>query len=131
MTKINIITPPDKIYNETYSIQLIFPSKITLDEVQKQIIEKVDNLNVYLYNKSMYTKDDVNWLLDTFFIADFVLIDIDNSPPYLRDLLSFLISKPKTYWLTNANNCIYNHISNNRLYNLEILSRIGDKIEES
>jgi hypothetical protein len=131
MTKINIITPPDKIYNETYRIQLLFPSKNILEEIQKQVLEKIDNLDIYVYNKDMYNKEDVNWLLDSFFMCDFVLIDIDNTPPYLRDLLSFLISKPKTYWLTNANNCIYNHISNNRLYNLEILSKIGDKIEES
>lgn len=131
MTKINIITPPDKIYSETYSVQLLFPSNTVLEEVQKQLLKKVDYVNIYMYNKSMYNKDDVNWLLDTFFMCDFVLVDVDNTPPYLRDLLGFLISKPKTYWLTNASNCIYTHISNNRCYNLEILSTIGDKIEES
>jgi hypothetical protein len=131
MTKINIITPPDKIYNDNFKILLLFPTKNILTEIQNSILTKVDNLNIYLYDKPVYNKEDTDWMLDAFFAADFVLIDVDNTPPYFRDLLSFLIAKSKTYWLTNAVDCVYNHISNNRLQDLSILSTIGDQIEES
>lgn len=131
MTKINIITPPDKIYNDNYKILLLFPTKNTLTEIQNSILTKVNNLNIYLYDKPVYNKEDTDWMLDAFFAADFVLIDVDNTAPYFRDLLSFLIAKSKTYWLTNAVDCVYNHISNNRLQDLSILSKIGDQIEES
>jgi hypothetical protein len=130
MNKINIITAPDKIYNDNYKILLLFPTKNTLNEIQTQIVSKVSNLNIYLYDKPNYNKDDLNWMLDTFFLANFVLIDVDNSPLYCKDLYSFLIAKSKTYWLTNAVDSVYNHISNNRLQDLNILSTIGDQIEE-
>jgi hypothetical protein len=130
MNKINIITPPDKIYNDSYKILLLFPTKHTLNEIQNQILSRVDSLNIYVYDKPVYNKDDVNWMLDTFFSADFVLIDIDNSPLYCKDLYSFLIAKSKTYWLTTATDCVYTHISSNRLQDLNILSTIGDQIEE-
>jgi hypothetical protein len=131
MKKINIITPPDKIYNDNYKILLLFPTKNTLNEIQSRVLTKVDSLNIYLYDKPVYNKEDTNWMLDVFFTADFVLIDIDSVPPYFRDLLSFLVAKSKTYWLTNAVDCMYNHISNNRLQDLNILSIIGDHIEVS
>jgi hypothetical protein len=130
MSKIHIITPPDKLFNDNYKILLLFPTKYMLSEVQKQILAKVENLNVYHYDKSVYNKEQIDWVLDTFFIADVVLIDVDNTPSYFRDLLSFLIAKPKTYWLTNSIDSIYNHISNSRLQDLNILSMIGDQIEE-
>lgn len=131
MNKINLITSPDKLFNDTYKILLVFPSKPILTEIQNRVLSRAEHLNLYLYNNLVYNKDDVNWLLDSFYISDFVLIDIDNSPLYCRDLFSFLIAKPKTFWLTNAENCIYNHISNNRLLDLDILSKIGDRFEES
>jgi len=62
-------------------------------------------------------------------ICDLIIVDIDNCPSYVKDLLSFIIAKPKTYWLTNAVEVVYNHISSNRIYNLSILERIGDSIE--
>lgn len=130
MNKINIITAPDKIYNDSYRILLLFPTAHTLNEIQNQILTRVKSLNIYLYNQPNYNTDDINWMLDSFYSADFVLIDIDNSPIYCKDLFSFLIAKSKTYWLTNAVDSVYNHISNNRLQDLNILSTIGDQIEE-
>lgn len=130
MNKINVITAPDKIYNDSYRILLLFPTAHTLNEIQNQILTRVNSLNIYLYNQPNYNTDDINWMLDSFYSADFVLIDIDNSPIYCKDLFSFLIAKSKTYWLTNAVDSVYNHISNNRLQDLNILSTIGDQIEE-
>jgi DNA-dependent RNA polymerase auxiliary subunit epsilon len=40
-----------------------------------------------------------------------------------------MISKNKTYWLTNSQDSVYNSLSNNKVYNLEFLSNIGDNFE--
>jgi hypothetical protein len=130
MTKINVITAPDKLFNDNYKLLLIFPSKQLLNEIQNRILTRVSFLDLYIYDKPNYNSDDIVWMLDTFKAADCVIIDVDNSAAYCRDLFSYLIAKPKTYWLTNAVDCVYNHISNNRLQDLNILSTIGDQIEE-
>jgi hypothetical protein len=130
MSKINIITAPDKLFNDNYKMLLLFPSNEILNEIQNRVIPKIKYLDIYLYDKPNYNKEDIIWMLDAFSMAEFVLIDIDNSPLYCRDLFSFLIAKSKTYWLTNAVDCVYTHISNNRLQDLNILSTIGDQSEE-
>ena len=130
MQKINIITPPDKIFNDVYKILLIFPSDLVLNEIQKTVLSKSSNVNVYVFDKQVYNKENINWLLDAFQGSNFVLVDIDNSPVYAKELFSFLIAKPKTYWLTNAIDSVYNHISNNKLQDINILSKIGEQIEE-
>jgi hypothetical protein len=45
---------------------------------------------------------------------------------WARDLLSYMIAKNKTYWLTNSQDSVYNSLSSNRVYNLDFLSNIGD-----
>ena len=42
-----------------------------------------------------------------------------------------MIAKPKTYWLTNATDIVYTHISSNRIYNIStISSALGGKNAE-
>lgn len=130
MNKINLITAPDQIFNDNFKMLLLFPTEQLLTEIQNRILSKVNNLDVYIFDKPNYNKDDVNWLLNVFAFSNCVLIDVDNSAVYCKDLYSFFIAKNKTYWLTNSLNCVYNHISNNKLQDLEILSKIGDHIEK-
>ena len=40
-----------------------------------------------------------------------------------------MIAKNKTYWLTNSQDSVYNSLSNNKVYNLDFLSNIGDNFE--
>lgn len=131
VNKINLITPPDKIYNDATSVLLIFPSTENLAYIQESILPSIDGgMNIYIYDKPNYTHLDVNWLLDTVHICDLIITEVDGCPSYVKDLLSFIIAKPKTYWLTNAAEPVYNHISSNRIYNLSILEKIGDSIEQ-
>ena len=127
MKKINIITPPDILYNDNYQILLIYPSKPLQDELQDKFLNSTDtSVNVYYYDKPVYTKEETDWLLSVFKMCDLALIDIDNTSPWARDLLSFMIAKPKTYWLTNSQDSVYNSLSNNKVYNLDFLSTTGD-----
>lgn len=129
MTKVNIITPPDKLFNRSFSVLLISPRKELLQEIQDQVLPFWEfTSNLYYYDKEIYNKNDTNWLLDVFNLSDLTLLDIDNSPIYIRNLSSFFISYEKTYWLTNDQNPVYNHLSNNRIYNAQFMLDIGGKI---
>lgn len=133
MTSINLITPPDKVYSDAISVLVVFPSKDLQQQIQNEIFPNAkESINVYLYDKPQYTLADTDWLLSVFTLSQIVIIDVDQCPPYVKDLLSFMIAKPKTYWLTNAVDSVYNHISGNRIYNISILSSaLGGNSEES
>ena len=67
MTKINLITPPDKLYGDSTSLLLVCPSKDLQTQIQEEVFTTVSEpLNVYLYNKEQYTLSDVDWLLAVF-----------------------------------------------------------------
>ena len=133
MTNINLITPQDKVYSDAISVLVVFPSKALQEQIQNEIFPNAkESINVYLYDKPQYTLADTDWLLSVFSLSQIVIIDVDQCPPYVKDLLSFMIAKPKTYWLTNAVDSVYNHISGNRIYNISILSSaLGGNSEES
>ena len=132
MNKINIVTYPDQLYNDGYEILLLYPSQQVLRDLQKNFLAHyVDNANVYIYDKEIYVKEELDWMLTTLKCADVVIADIDNSFPFFRDMLSYIVAKDKTYWLTNADKSVYNHISSNRIYNLEFLLPSGETNEET
>lgn len=130
MNKINIITPPDQLLNDSYQLLLLYPSKQLQNQLQDTFLNSTSlGVNVYYFDKPEYSKADADWLVNTFKISDTTIVDVDNTAPWARDLLSYLIAKPKTYWLTNSQNSVYNSISNNRIYDLDFLSIIGDNFE--
>ena len=133
MTNINLITPPDKVFSDAVGVLVIFPSTTLQQQIQNEVFPNAkESINVYLYDKQQYTSADVDWLLSVFNLCQIVIIDVDQCPSYVKDLLSFMIAKPKTYWLTNAVDSVYNHISSNRIYNISILSTaLGGISEES
>lgn len=121
--KINIITPPDKIFSDCFSILLIHPSSDLLNELQNNFLANItDDINVYHYDSNVYSPENIDWLLSTFHYSKICVINIDNADPTVRMLASYFIAKPKTYWLTNGDHPVYNHISNNRIYNLDFLN---------
>lgn len=129
---INLITPPDIIYNDVVSVLLVFPSEQFQMDLQKEVFSSInENVNFYHYNKQNFLYSDTKWLLSVFAMCDIVVIDLDNCPPYVKDLASYMIAKPKTYWLTNATDTVYTLISNNRIYNTGFLSTaLGGNIEK-
>jgi hypothetical protein len=126
MSDITLVTPPDKYYSQEYSFLLVYPSAV----IKSQFQDLVETLNkhvvVYLYEKD---EDDhePEWLLDCFYKADCVILDIDNCDTKVRDLTSYFIAKDKTFWLTNSGDNMYNTLSKNRIFNLDFLSgKLGD-----
>lgn len=123
--KINLITPPDKVNTQGFDLLLIYPSNELLKELQDRLLSKIDcDVNLYLYKQE---QDDLelDWLFDVYKFADTVIIDLDYVPHPVRDLVSYFLASSKTYWLTNAENPVYNYINKNRIINLETLENIG------
>lgn len=128
MNKIHIISPPDKMYNDAYTILVMYPGAYLQKELQSKLLELDDvSVNVYVYNELTFQHENFVWLLDVFNRADLTIIDIDNIPLgcHTQKILSYMIAKPKTYWLTNHEQLVYNYISNNRIYDLSFLSTVG------
>ena len=73
---INLITPPDIIYDKTTSILLIHPSKQIKNQLNDVLKDAQQNINIYLYEQ----EEEHDWLLTLHRMCNFVVIDIDNSP---------------------------------------------------
>ena len=130
MNKINIITPPDILFNDGYQMLLVYPTTQLQQELQDTFLSSTKtDVNVYYFDQPNYTTHDVEWLLNIFKMSETIIVDVDNTPPWARDLLSYMIAKTKTYWLTNSQDSVYNSLSNNRVYNLDFLSNTGDNFE--
>jgi hypothetical protein len=119
------------IFNDGYQLLLVYPNKHLQNQLQDTFLNNTQlGVNVYYYNKPNYAKQDAEWLINIFKMCDTAIVDVDNTAPWARDLLSYMIAKPKTYWLTNSQDSVYNSLSNNKVYNLDFLSTIGDnKVE--
>lgn len=132
MNKINIITPPDFLFNDSFQLLLVYPSKQIQDEIQKRFLgNTTQDVNLYYYDKPVYDRTDLDWLIKVFNLCNTAIIDVDNTAPWVRDLLSYMIAKPKTYWLTNSQDSVYNILSNNRVYDLNFLSNTGEENVET
>ena len=115
------------LFNDSFQLLLVYPSKQIQDELQNTFLANTDlDINVYVYDKPVYTTEEIKWLLSVFKQCNLAIVDVDNSSPWARDLASYMIAKSKTYWLTNSQDSVYNSLSSNRVYNLDFLSNIGD-----
>jgi hypothetical protein len=126
---INLITPPDRLFNNSISFLLVYPSDVIKEQFNNLLKNMDVNVNVYLYEQ---TADDheTDWLLTSNKIADYTIIDIDNCPSIVQTCISYLIANPTTYWLTKAENMFYNKISNKRIYSVDYFAdKIGGNFE--
>jgi hypothetical protein len=115
------------LFNDSYQLLLVYPSKQLQNQLQDTFLNSTPlGVNVYYYDKPNYAKEDTDWLINIFKMCNTAIIDVDNTAAWARLLLSYMIAKPKTYWLTNSQDTVYNSLSNNRVYNLDFLSTLGD-----
>lgn len=114
-SKINLITPPDKLFNLIPGILLIKPSndlKIQFQEILSKINE---DLNVYIFDKDDF---DIEWLLDISNLADFIILDIDNCDDLTLKFTSIILAQPNTHYVSNDFTTPWNLINRNRIYDL-------------
>ena len=129
MGDINLITAPDRLFNNSISFLLLYPGMDIKEQFNNLLANSTESFNVYLYEHDEDTHE-ADWLLSTHKLADFIIIDVDNCPSEIRDLVSYFIADNKTYWLTKAEQLFYNKISNKRIYSLDYFAdKIGDTLE--
>ena len=127
MTKINVITPPDVLHNQATSFFLIQPTSQIRQQFQI-LLQKFDNpCNIYLYDPKTDEERNYDWLLNISRMVDYNIIDLDNMSYIEKNLASYLISLPNSFYLTNDEYTPYNMISVNRIYDLDWLH---DKLKE-
>mgnify|MGYP000120615395 CR=1 FL=1 len=118
------------LFNDSFQLLLVYPSKALQDELQNNFLTNANlDINLYVYDKPVQDKKEVEWMLSVFKQCDVAIVDVDNMSPWARDLASYMIAKNKTYWLTNSQDSVYNSLSSNKVYNLDFLSIIGDNFE--
>lgn len=123
--KIKIITPPDKLFDKTDSILLIHPGQEIKKELQ-EILTESNSVNVYMFERlSDDDPLDFEWLLSVANMVGKVVIDIDKCHPITRNFVSYLISLPNVYYITNDTTTPYRLLSDRQIYNLDILKKGG------
>lgn len=129
--KINLITPPDKLYNSNMSYLLVKPSTKIKLQLQTMLQDCKEDVNVYVYDEN---ENDIDWLLGVAQIVDFVIVDIDNCDNLTKMFATLLLTQSNTHYITSDEITPYRLISRNRIYNLEwleeVLNSTGDDEED-
>lgn len=127
MTKINVITPPDVLHNQSKSFFLVQPSNEVRNQFQL-VLQEIDiPCNIYLYDPQDSNERMYDWLLNIANMADYVIVDVDNLGAVEHNLASYLISLPQTFYLTKDEVTPYNMLNVNRVYDLDWLA---EKLKE-
>jgi len=120
---INLITPPDKLYNGNLSFLLVSPSDDKKEQFNQMAKRIGQDLNVYLFDK---TETDVPWLLDVSQQVDHIILDIDNISQEYQWLIGYFLSFNKTFYLTSAEQMSYNVINTRRIYDVGQIAEEND-----
>jgi hypothetical protein len=116
--KINLITPPDALFNANIGYLLVKPS--TKLKVQFQTILSVidEEINVYIYDSE---EIDIAWMLNAANNTDIIIIDIDNCDPITKNFVSVLLANANAFYMTEDEITPWGLLSKNRIYNLDWL----------
>ena len=120
---LNLITPPDKLFNNNKSFLLMNPSDIVKEQFNEMAKQLGENLNVYLFDAET---PDVGWLLDIVNQVDTIILDIDNTRNEYQWLIGYLLSFDKTFYLTKAEEMSYNVINTRRIYDVRQIAEEND-----
>lgn len=124
---INLITPPDRLYNSNLSYLLIKPSTKLKLQFQQKLSKIQEDVNVYIFDAD---ETDIDWLLSVCQLSTIIIIDIDNCDRFTKLFVSLILSQPNAYYYTNDDSIPWALISRNRIYNLDWIQEVLDNEEE-
>jgi|SRR6056300_1542515 len=127
MTNINVITAPDVLHNQATSFFLIQPTADIRNQFQTLLTNFESPCNIYLYDPQTDEERNYDWLLNISRMVDYNILDVDNMGYIEKNLASYLISLPNSFYLTKDDYTPYNMLSVNRIYDLDWLH---DKLKE-
>lgn len=119
--KLNLITPPDKLYNSNISYLLVKPSTKVKVNFQNMLSDFDEDINVYVFDE---TELDIDWLLGVAQIVDFVIVDIDNCDPLTKLFVPLLLTQSNSHYITTDEITPYNLVSRNRIYNFDWITEV-------
>ena len=122
---LNLITPPDKLFNNNKRFLLMNPSDIVKEQFNEMAKQLGENLNVYLFDAET---PDVGWLLDVVNQVDTIILDVDNTRNEYQWLIGYLLSFDKTFYLTKAEEMSYNVINTRRIYDVRQIAEENHSI---
>jgi hypothetical protein len=125
--KINLITPPDKLFNINPGYLLVKPSTKIKMQFQQILSQCNMDVNVYIYDTD---EADIEWMLSVSQQADFVILDIDNCDTTTKNFISFLLAQPNSYYITNDEITPWQLISRNRIYNLDWITEVINAVDD-
>lgn len=125
--KINLITPPDSLFNNNPGYLLVKPS--TKLKIQFQSILSVieETINVYIFEEDEY---DIQWLLNAANNVDIIIVDVDNCDELTKNFVSLLLVSQQCFYMTEDDSTPWNLISRNRIYNLDWIVEAAKKTAE-
>jgi hypothetical protein len=125
--KINLITPPDKLYNSNISYLLVKPSTKVKVQFQNMLTDLKEDVNVYVYDDN---ENDIDWLLGVAQIVDFVIIDIDNCDQLTKLFVALLLTQSNTHYITTDEITPYKLISRNRIFNFDWIQEVLNSTDD-
>ncbi len=126
-TNINLITPPDRLYNSNLSFLLVKPSTKIKLQFQATLSKIGEDVNVYVFDDSEL---DINWLLSVSQSVDRIVVDIDNCDDLTKLFVSLILTQSNAYYYTTDEITPWSLISRNRMYNLDWVLEVLDKDDE-
>lgn len=125
--KINLITPPDKLFNINLSYLLVYPPKTIKTQFQQILARLDEDVNVFMLEE----ETDIEWLLSVGQTVDLVIIDIDRCDPKTKNFASFLLANPNVYYITEDEDTPWGLISRNRITDLNwILDQLSSQPQQ-
>jgi hypothetical protein len=127
--KINLITPPDNLFNLNPGYLLVKPSTKLKIQFQTILSAIDDEINVYVYDTD---EIDIAWMLNAANNVDVIIIDIDNCDPVTKNFVSILLANANAFYMTEDEITPWGLISRNRIYNLDwIIEAIKSSQDDS
>lgn len=111
--KIQIITSPDIVIDQSPSILIVAPDKNLKKNLENFIAEKKKPLNLYFY---FGNENNIKWLLTIAKLSDFIIIDIDNCTDKILNFVSYMLTVPNSYYKTQDETNEWSLINKNRFY---------------
>ena len=118
MSKINLITAPDRLHNNNYSVLLINPSEAVKADFNRSILNLNQEINLYLYETTEF--NDYDWLITVSNTVDHIVLDISHTGKDFW-LLGYLLSQPHTHYISVQDPTPYHLLCANRIYDFTAL----------
>ncbi len=119
--KINLITPPDRLFNSNPGFMLIKPSTTIKMQFQQILSTSMEDINVFIYDTD---ETDIGWMISTAHQADIIIIDIDQCDSITEKFVCLLLTQPNVFYMTTDDSTPWSMISTNRIYNLDFIAEM-------